>query len=204
MSPAATTDAPAPAASSQAAPDSNAGSETENVAPPETTTFTGNPNGATLTAPGTQLRYGQPAVLPISYAGSDGVFTFSELTVTKGSTADWTTLGVDASEVEGQVPWFLNLTVKQESGGDFTYLSVENDLWGYGADDAGIAPTTIFNTANSVCASTGPDGEFAVGDTYHACAVLAVDKAQSIQRIQFEGDYDFESPYFDKPVVWKG
>ena len=38
--------------------------------------------------------------------------------MTRGSEADWETLGVD-DDAQGAEPWYLRVTVKQESGGDF-------------------------------------------------------------------------------------
>jgi hypothetical protein len=168
-----------------------------------TTSFSGNPGSLPLTEPGKQLKYGEAATVPISFADEDGVFTLSDLTVTQGSDSDWEALGVDSSDAQGQSPWYLKLTVKQEAGGDFTYSSVETDLWAYTAGGDNILPVFILDYDNSICPVTGADGEFNVGDSYTTCVVLSVNTGESIDRIQFEGDYDFDSPYYNDPVVWK-
>ena len=46
--------------------------------------FTGNPDNLPLTAPGTELGFGAPAMLPFSYADAEGVFSVTGLTVTEG------------------------------------------------------------------------------------------------------------------------
>lgn len=168
------------------------------------TSFTGNSDNVPLTAPGTQLRYGDSATVPITFADADGVFTFGNLTVTKGSANDWTQLGVDPVDSEGQEPWYLRATVKQESGGDFTFASVETDLFGYTADDVSVVPVFVLDYQNPLCPVTGADDNFGVGDSYSSCTVLPVESGVNLDRIQFEGSSDLDSPYFDKPVVWKG
>lgn len=172
--------------------------------PDADTTFTGNPDSLALTAPGTQLAYGAAALLPFSYADADGVFSINGLSITQGAEADWATLGVDTSDAQGEEPWYLRMTLKQESGGDFAYTSVQDDLWAYGTD--GDVITTVYpdDDANSLCPLTYAPEDFAVGQSYDACVVLSVNLGETVDRVQFEGGYDPADPYFENPVVWTG
>lgn len=183
---------------------SSSSSSSESSSSTASTTFTGNPDNLDLTAPGTELTFGAPAVLPFSYGDAEGVFTVNGLTVTQGSEADWAALGVDTSDAQGEQPWYLKLSLKQESGGDFSYTSVQDDLWAYNADGDLISNAYPGEEENALCPVTyAPDG-FAVGDGYDACVVLSVNVGESVDRIQFEGGYDPDDPYYESPVVWKG
>lgn len=167
------------------------------------TTFSGNPDNLGLTAPGTALKFGDPALLPFAFADAEGVFTVSGLSVTKGSEADWATLGVDTSDAQGEEPWYLRMTLKQESGGDFSFTSVQDDLWAYSGED--ILSTVYPNDdTNSLCPLTYAPEEFTVGGTYDACVVLSVNLGEGVDRVQFEGGYDPDDPYYENPVVWTG
>ena len=166
--------------------------------------FTGNPDNLTLTAPGTELAYGAAALLPFSHPDAEGVFSINGLTVTKGAEADWTDLGVDPSDAQGEEPWYLRMTLTQESGGDFATTSVQDDLWAYGADGDVVSTVYPDDDTNSRCPLTyAPEG-FAVGQSYDACVILSVNPGQTVDHIQFEGGYDADDPYFDNPVVWRG
>lgn len=167
------------------------------------TTFTGNPDNLPVTEPGKQLRYGEPATLPMTFADQDGVFTLSNLTVTKGSDADWATLGVDPGDSDGQTPWYLKLNVKQIAGGDFTFSSIEADLWAYTAAGDSVLPVFVLEYNNPICPVTGASDNFKVGDSYDTCLVLSVTSGESVDRIQYEGDYSVDGPYSNAPVVWK-
>lgn len=190
---------PSTTSSSSSTETSTSTSSTETSA-----TFTGNPDNLPVTEPGKQLKYGESATVPVTYAGADGIFTLSNLTVTKGSEADWATLGVDLSDAQGEEPWYVKMTLKQESGGDFSYTSVQNDLWAYTADGDLIFSEFPPETENTICPdSYAPEG-FTVGSSYEACTILSVNVGESVDRVQFEGDYSEDNPYTDSPIVWKG
>ena len=204
--------ASAPATTKTTAPTTTKSTTTQTTtsttaAPPPvdpTTTFTGNPGNLAVTAPGTKLTYGQPATVPFSDGISDGVFTLTNLTVTKGSASDWAALGADADTVAGQTPWYLKVTVKQESGGDFAESTDFGVILGaYTGPDDYATEADISNETNAICPfSDGPGTNFKVGDSYTSCTVFAVDDGTTVQRVQFEGSFTDGDKYFDSPVVW--
>lgn len=157
-----------------------------------------------MAAPGTQLRFGDPAVLPFAYTDAEGVFTVSGLTVTQGSEADWATLGVDTSDAQGEAPWYLRMTFTQDSGGDFSFTSVQDDLWAYTPDGDVLSTVYPGDDTNPLCPMNyAPEG-LTVGGTYDACVVLSVNLGEAVDRVQFEGSNDPGDPYYESPVVWKG
>lgn len=170
----------------------------------DSTTFTGNPDNLPLTPAGTALTYGQSAQLPVSYAGAQAVVELSNLTVTKGSEADWAALGVDVSDAQGEEPWFLRMTITQKSEGDLTFTSVQDDLWAYAPDGDYLSTAYPDDDTNTLCPITYAPEDFGVGKSYDACVVLSVNLGESVDRIQFEGGYESDDPYVDNPVVWKG
>jgi cytoskeletal protein RodZ len=196
--------------SSTAAPTSTGPSSTATTSTSSTTTstdsttFTGNPDNLPLTPAGTALTYGQSAQLPVSYAGAQAVMEVSNLTVTKGSEADWAALGVDVSDAQGEEPWFLRMTLTQKSEGDMTYTAFQDDLWVYSPDGDPVSTTYPDDDANTLCPIAYAPEDFGVGKSYDACVVLSVNLGESVDRVQFEGGYEEDDPYVENPVVWKG
>ncbi|WP_111767632.1 hypothetical protein [Nakamurella deserti] len=179
-------------------------STSSTTTPTDSTTFTGNPDNLPLTPAGTALTYGQSALLPVSYADAQAVVEVSGLTVTKGSEADWATLGMDVSDAQGEEPWYLRMTLTQKSEGDLTYTSFQDDLWAYSADDDYILTAYPDDDANALCPLSYAPEDFGVGKSYDACVVLSVNIGETVDRIQFEGGFEPDDPYVENPVVWKG
>lgn len=214
-----TTEPPAPTTTASAAPttttdDPGADPGTDPNGDPDDdpdAPFTGNPQSLPLTPPGTQLSYGQSATVPVSWAGEDGVLTISDLSVTQGTEADWEALGADPADSDGERPWYLKVTLKQESGGDFAFLSADSLFWPYNTSDESIGSPSFYEDDNPLCPYTDAGDSFKVGDTYTACIVLSVYDDETIDRVQFEGDIDSGlvdnsagAAYVDSPIVWRG
>lgn len=158
-----------------------------------------------MTPAGTVLSYGQPAALPITYLDSQGIFTFSNLTATAGTEADWATLGQDAADAQGEVPWFVRVSIKQESGGDFTYSSVDSDLTAFSADGDYLSTVLPNNIDNALCPYNFPDSDYTIGSSYDACIVFSVNVGETLDSVKFEGSgYDLDTdPYYADPIVWR-
>ena len=150
------------------------------------------------------LAYGQPATVPFDDSGDQGVITYANVTVTEGKEEDWTTLGVDTSDAQGEVPWYLKMNVKQEAGGDLTASFPEQRLDAYAPD--GDALSIEFGVKdNTLCPNTFLSGGLTVGQSYDTCLVLSVNKGEKVDAVKYElSSYNLDDPYFDKPVVWHG
>ncbi len=167
----------------------------------DTAPFTGNPDNVPVTAPGTALRITDPATLPISYAFNDAVVTFSAMSLTMGDIADWPTLGSQDGQDNGDVPWYLRVTITQVAGGDLSNGNLDEDLQAYTSAGDLVEPTFDIDYANTLCPKTATATDFTIGSSYTSCIVLSGISGDTLNKVTYEGGSSFQK-YFDSPVVW--
>ena len=139
------------------------------------------------------------------YLDEQGVFSFTGLTATAGTSADWAVLGVDPSDAQGEVPWYVKVTIKQETGGNFQYASIDSQLTAYAEDGDYISIAFAGEMDNPLCPYNYAGEDFTVGSSYDACIVFSVNDGEKVDAVKFEGSYYLDDdPYFDNPVVWRG
>ncbi len=155
------------------------------------------------------LSFGQPATVPFEYDTTRGtqqaVITFSNLALTEGKAEDWATIGVAADDAHGALPWYLQVTIKQEAGGNLESTSPESRLVTVTAGDDRIAATFGTNSDdNPVCQTDYAPTGFAVGQSYQTCVVIPVPEGQRLASVRYElATYSESDPYYDNPVVWQ-
>ncbi len=166
------------------------------------TSFTGNPDNLPVTAPGTTLTFNDPATVPVTtILGADALLTFSKVTLTKGTTADWATLGVKPEDAKDNVPWYINLTITQVAGAKVSDDILDSDLWAYTPDGSFVMPSFFIDDNNSLCPRSLSPSDYTIGSSYPSCNVLAAGPNDVVDRVTFEGVFD--GPYSADPVTWK-
>ena len=184
-------------------------SESPTETPTESTEATESASEGTapagdVTAPGTELKIGDTAVLPLTY-GTEGTATV-EVTVTgitEGSSAD-----LEAAKVKNAAdftPFYINLDLKILSTGD-------KGFGGYtpGSDFDGLTGETKAGSLIVIgdfapCDSEGFEYDSKAGDTAKGCVPALATKGSVVDGVPFSGGPD-DAGYdqFDgKPVVWR-
>ncbi|MEV7550505.1 hypothetical protein AB0N89_12845 [Amycolatopsis sp. NPDC089917] len=174
--------APAPAPTSSAPASSPATSGTVPV------------SNADATAPGSELKVGDRAVVPFKY-GNDkaGTIAITVKAIELGAKEDLAAYG---DKAKGMTPVYIRLSVENVGGTDLTYSSVR--LRAVGPDGKGTG--VIITGETPKCQSESAKRDFkTVGATFETCALQAVKDGDEVGGATY-GDGD---GYKDKPVIWK-
>ncbi|WP_181771228.1 hypothetical protein [Amycolatopsis pittospori] len=175
--------APAPPAATSAPESSPAASGTIPVGAP-----------ADATAPGSELKVGDRAIVPFKY-GTDKTGTIA-ITVKAIETGAKEDLAAYGDKAKGMTPVYIRVLVENVGGTDLTYSSVR--LRAVGPDGRGTG--VIITGETPQCQSETAKRDFkTVGATYETCGLQAVRDGGEVGGATFS-DSD---AYKDKPVIWK-
>ncbi|UJW32074.1 hypothetical protein L3Q67_44245 [Saccharothrix sp. AJ9571] len=178
--------APAPAESSAAEPPSP--SSAPSAAP------AGSTGSAEVTAPGTELKVGERAVVPFKY-GTDktGTIAVTVTSIDLGSNADLASFG---DKAKGMTPVYIRMTVENVGGTDLAYSSVR--LRAVGPDGRGTG--VIITGETPQCESESAKKDFTTaGAKYETCELQAIREGGEIGG----ATYTDSDEYKDDPVTWK-
>ncbi len=151
----------------------------------------GNPDA---TAPGTELKVGDRAVVPFKY-GNDkaGTVAITVKSIELGAKEDLAAYG---DKAKGMTPVYIRVSVENIGGTDLTYSSVR--LRAVGPDGRGTG--VIITGETPKCQSETAKKDFkTAGATYETCGLQAVKDGNDVGGATY-GDGD---GYKDKPVIWK-
>ncbi|GLY50544.1 hypothetical protein [Lentzea sp. NBRC 102530] len=177
------------------------------VAAPETTTETTSESptstskkedtpvaaGGDVTAPGTKLKVGARAVLPMSSGDKTGTIAVTLTAIEAGAKEDLAKFGDKAKNV---TPFYLRVKVENLSGTDLSYTSVS--LRGLGTDGKGTG--VIISGDTPKCDSTSAPKTFkTAGETYETCVLTAAPDGSAV----VAGEYNRGDGYTKSPVVWE-
>lgn len=150
------------------------------------------PSGA-HTPPGTELAFGEQAVLPFEYGDSKGTIGLTVKAVETGTEADLADFGDDA---KGLTPYFIQLSVANLGGTDLANTSVGVD----GVLAGGGATGVVLIGDSPKCENASAPADFTeIGTTYETC-VLSGSQGPAVTGVEFnQGE-----GYSDKPIIWRG
>ncbi|OXM54038.1 hypothetical protein [Amycolatopsis alba] len=174
--------APAPAPTSSAPASSPATSGTVPV------------SNADATAPGSELKVGDRAVVPFKY-GNDkaGTIAITVKSIELGAKEDLAAYG---DKAKGMTPVYIRMSVENVGGTDLTYSSVR--LRAVGAD--GKSTGVIITGETPKCQSETAKKDFkTVGATFETCGLQAIKDGDEVGG----ATYTDSDAYKDKPVIWK-
>jgi hypothetical protein len=179
-------DSPAASAPASSAPSSEsptADSGDDSAAPTE----------GDVTAPGTELKVGDRAVLPFEYTSEKkGTIAVTVTAIEKGAEADMAAFGEKA---KGMTPYFIKMKVENVGGTDLSYASLKLD--GVLEGGAGTGVVLIGEIPGKCDRESAPTEFTAKGASYETCALSATKSSPIIGASFDEGD-----AYRDSPVVW--
>ncbi|MFK0245466.1 hypothetical protein ACIQUM_12255 [Amycolatopsis azurea] len=151
-------------------------------------------SNADATAPGSELKVGDRAVVPFKY-GNDksGTIAITVKSIELGPKDDLAAYG---DKAKGMTPVYIRISVENVGGTDLTYSSVRLRAVGTDGKSTGV----IITGETPKCQSETAKKDFkTVGATFETCALQAVKDGDEVGGATF-GDGD---AYKDKPVVWK-
>jgi hypothetical protein len=147
-----------------------------------------------MTAPGSQLKVGDRAVVPFKYStDKEGTIAITVTAIEQGANADLAKFG---DKAKGIVPFYLRISVENVGGTDLAYSSVT--LRGLGAD--GKSTGVIISGETDKCQSETAKRDFTTaGAKYETCVLQGAREGSKITAASFDkGD-----GYLKSPVVWK-
>lgn len=155
-----------------------------------------------VTAPGTELAFGDAATVPFESGDGSGVVQVSIDGITKGTAADLEPLDL-GDQAAGFIPFYIAVTVTGVSGGDtLGNYSINESIEGTLPD--GDEAQNIYIIGDfAPCEEENFPGDFADGDTFTTCVTYLAQESTEVSGAQFapsDGDYN---SYDGEPVTWK-
>lgn len=153
----------------------------------------GTPVDGDVTAPGTELKVGDKAVLPFEYTSKKkGTIAVTVTAIEKGAESDMEAFG---DKAKGMTPYYIKMKVENVGGTDLSYASLKLDGVLEGGSSTGIV--LIGGLPDKCKNETAPRDFTTKGASYETCSLTAT-KTDPVTAASFdEGD-----AYSDSPVVW--
>ncbi|WP_409495387.1 hypothetical protein [Amycolatopsis sp. cmx-11-12] len=151
-------------------------------------------SNADTTAPGSELKVGDRAVVPFKY-GNDktGTIAITVKSIELGAKEDLAAYG---DKAKGMTPVYIRMSVENVGGTDLSYSSVRLRAVGPNGKSTGV----IITGETPQCQSESAKRDFkTVGATYQTCELQAIRDGGEVGGATFT-DSD---GYKDSPVIWK-
>ncbi|AUI59356.1 hypothetical protein [Amycolatopsis sp. BJA-103] len=151
-------------------------------------------SNADATAPGSELKVGDRAVVPFKY-GTDktGTVAITVKSIELGAKEDLAAYGEKA---KGMTPVYIRMSVENVGGTDLTYSTVRLRAVGPNNKSTGV----IITGETPQCQSETAKKDFkAAGATYETCELQAIRDGGEVGG----ATYTDSDGYKDKPVIWK-
>jgi hypothetical protein len=154
------------------------------------------PEGVTVTAQGTDLEFGDSAV--VAFEPDQKRSTLLQMTVTKARQAsldDFKGFILDDKYKREANYYYVDVSVENVGEGDVGGASVP--LWGVNGENT-LLPPVNFTTEFKKCASTPLPKKFEPGDSLDTCLVYLSPDKGSLEALSFRPDQAFD------PIEWTG
>ncbi|MEW2505201.1 MULTISPECIES: hypothetical protein [unclassified Amycolatopsis] len=182
---------------------STSATEASTEAPPSAQQNSSSAGG--FTQQGTKLKLGEKAIVPFKSEGKTGSIGVTVKSIDKGAEADLAPLDL-GDKAKGMTPYYVRVTVSNESGTDFSYssLGLMNALLPDGSEAQGVSVIGTFDK----CDSGDAGKDFTTkGATYESCVLAVAQAGTTVTGASYdEGDYSDQAPgtdYGSKPITWQ-
>ena len=153
--------------------------------------------GAEVTPPGTKLKLGQRAVIPIKRASVTGTVGITVTAIEPGNQAAFQQQF--GSKAQGLDPYYIRYTVTNVGGTDLSRISTPL-LGAVGPNGGSTGATVIFTGELPGCARGRPDDSFATaGASFQHCRLQVARQGVPVTGAEYD---DSEGGYRDNPIVW--
>jgi hypothetical protein len=158
-----------------------------------------------FTKQGSKLKLGDKAVVPFKATGKTGAIGITVKSIDKGTESDLASLDL-GDKVKGMSPYYVRVTVSNESGTDFAYSSVSL-LRGTLAGGEAAQDVSVIGKFEK-CDNGSADKSFtSKGATYDTCVLTLAQGTPPVIGAEYSsGSYAAQAPgtdYGDEPVVWQ-
>ncbi|MEV8608533.1 hypothetical protein AB0383_11475 [Amycolatopsis sp. NPDC051373] len=182
---------------------STSATQASTEAPPSAQQNTSSAGG--FTPQGTKLKLGEKAIVPFKSEDKTGSIGVTVKSIDKGTEADLAPLDL-GDKAKGMTPYYVRVTVSNESGTDFSYtsLGLMNALLPDGSEAQGVSVIGTFDK----CDSGDAGKDFTTkGATYESCVLAVAQAGTTVTGASYdEGDYSDQAPgtdYGSKPITWQ-
>ncbi|WP_326566860.1 hypothetical protein VSH64_34120 [Amycolatopsis rhabdoformis] len=199
--PSAASGAPAPSQSSSAPDTSGSAPSSSN----DSSGGAANTAAGGFTQQGTKLKLGEKAIVPFKSEGKTGAIGVTVKSIDKGVEADLAPLDL-GDKAKGMTPYYVRVTVSNESGTDFSYtsLGLMNALLPDGSEAQGVSVIGTFDKCDSGDAGKAFTTK---GATYDSCVLAVAQAGTTVTGASYnEGEYTDQAPgtdYGSKPITWQ-
>jgi hypothetical protein len=157
----------------------------------------GAAGGAKVTAPGTSLKIGQRAVVPLRRGSTTGTLGITVTAIERGDQAAFAQRF--GSQAQGMTPYYIRYTVQNVGGTDLSRTTTPL-LKAVGPGGGSTGATVIFTSALPGCERGRPDASFAsAGATYQHCRLQVARQGVEVTGAEYE---ESEGGYSGSPIVW--
>ncbi|WP_062209557.1 hypothetical protein [Demequina oxidasica] len=198
-------------AAPEAAPSESVPAEPETAAPVESESAAPAPAPAgdgSVTAPGTELAYGDTAVVPWTTYSSE---TPIELNVTipeprVGELSDFDGLGLDEdtlAQIQGYTPYYVDFDIQKANldEGEIAFSAAYTEIGAVNSDGGKIPDFTIIGDFET-CDTEGFGSDADTGAVTSSCSIFLVPSGQEFGGATWD-QYDTEYDDFDgEPILW--
>ena len=205
-----TASSPSPAAPSPAAPSPAASDEPSGEPTPDAGSGAVPALGTTgaYTPPSTRLKLGDKALVPFAISGRGGSVGVTLTRIDTGTPGDLTPLDL-GDRIAGMTPYYVHVTVTNESRTDFSFTKVDqiDGVYADSTEAQGVSVIGDFAT----CPNRDAGENFtATGATYDECFIALAAGSAKVTGAQYSGgggEYADAVPnapdYGTKPIVWQ-
>jgi hypothetical protein len=155
----------------------------------------GGTDEATLTAPGSQLAFGDTATVEYSARGDTATLDLTVRSAEQGSLDDFS--GFDTQDALVRNANFYYVRVRVENVGTKRFGSAEVPLWGISGKDT-LLPPVKFTTPFDTCPTENLPARFRPGDTFATCLVFLSPDKGALEGVSYRPTVDFT------PIEWRG
>jgi hypothetical protein len=165
----------------------------------------GQSSAGSFTKQGTKLKLGEKATVPFKSESKTGAIGVTVKAIEKGAEADLAPLDL-GDKAKGMTPYYVRVTVSDESGTDFSYssLGLMDALLPDGSEAQQVSVIGTFDK----CDSGDAGKDFTTkGATYESCVLALAPGSTAVTGASYnEGEYHDQAPgtdYGDEAVTWQ-
>jgi len=168
----------------------------------ETSTSTAAPVG-TFTKAGSELKFGEKALVPLKSKGVEGTVGVTATGIKKGDPADLARLNL-GDRAAGLTPYYVTFVVSNESGTDFAFAST--GTMGGQLGDGSRAQSVFASTGFPPCPRGTASRDFTTkGTTFTTCALTLAGGSSAVTAATYGGSGagTGDTDYSRDPIIWK-
>ena len=153
------------------------------------------PDGATLTSPGTRLKFGDTATVAYELKDSGTILDLTVTSAKQGSLKDFAGFNLEKSYEKKASYYYVRVGVK--NAGTKKFGGVDVPLWGISGNNT-LLPPVRFTSAFAKCPTQTLPKKFAPGDKFSTCLVFLSPNHGALNGVSYRPTEEFV------PIEWHG